>query len=364
MTTDHKPHVVRPSERGPLNTVPDEAHYRRGEQARRWGSLLLIIGVVWLVFALAARGPLTGLGLNERRQEIPQQAFAVQRVVITGLNDQVRFVDTGGDEVLVQGAKHGFGWNGDAAESSLERLELVVETEGDTLRLDVRRSGLPGVGRTPFVDLQVALPAGVVAEAELVSGDIAAEDIRGDLRFATVSGAVQANGTEGALTVRTTSGDISVEDHAGALEVETTSGDVQADGALAGARVETVSGDVELEGVRDAVEMTSISGSLSLEADGGAQLRIESTSGDVEFQGALAEGGSSRISNISGDVRVRLAEPADLRLDLTTLSGDLETDLPLRDQVRERRSLSGTLGTGATTLTVNTTSGDVEVAGE
>lgn len=364
MTTDHEPRVARPTDGGGLTTLPSEPYYRRGEQARRWGALLLIVGVVWLVFALTARGPFLPVGFVERSEPIPPQAFAAERVVIVGLGDGVEIVPADGDEVVVAGERHGFGWNGASAADAAQRLEVLVDDQGDTLRVEVRRPSLVTLGRSPYAELRIALPAGVAAEASVVSGDIAAADVRGDLRLTTVSGGVEVSDSAGALTVRTTSGDVAVSGHAGALDVETTSGDVRADGELAAPRVETVSGDVELEGASGAVEARSISGELSVRDAQGARLSIESTSGDVTFAGSLAGGESSRIGNISGDVRVRLDDPGDLRLDLSTLSGDLESDLPLRDADRERRSLTGTLGVGDTVLTISTTSGDVEVSGE
>lgn len=364
MTTDHEPRVARPSDPGPLGVVPDEAYYRRGEQARRWGALLLIVGVVWLVFALTARGPFLPIGFVERSESIAPQAFTAERVVITGLGDDVELVPADGDEIVVAGERHGFGWNGVSAADAAQRLEVIIDEQGGTLRVEVRRPSFVTMGRAPYAELRIALPAGVAAEANVVSGDIAAADVAGDLRLETVSGSVAVDDSAGVLTVRTTSGDIVVSDHEGALDVETTSGDVSAEGELASARVESVSGDVELEGVRGSVEARSISGSLSVREAEAARLSLESTSGDVEFDGALAGGASSRIGNISGDVSVRLVDPSDLRLDLSTLSGDLESDLPLRDAERERRSLTGTIGAGATTLTVSTTSGDVEVSEE
>lgn len=363
MKVDHEPRVARPSNDAPLGQLPNEPYYRRGEQTRRWGALLLIVGVVWLVFALTAGGGFLPFGFVERSQSLPAQSFTARQVVITGLSDSVELVPADGDAIVVEGVKHGFGWSGDAAAGAAEQLEVLVDEQGDTLRIEVRRPGISVIGRAPYAELRVSLPAGVGGEVELVSGDISAEGVSGDLRLTTVSGEVETDDTAGALTVRTTSGDVALSDHEGALDAETTSGRVSADGELAGPRVATVSGDVELDGVSGPVEASSISGDLSLRDASGAQLRVESTSGDVEFEGTLA-GGESRIGNISGDVSVRLDEPADLRLDLSTVSGELEADLPLRDADRARRSLTGTIGAGDTGLTISTTSGNVEVSGE
>lgn len=363
MSADQEQRSERASQQGPLAPLPDEPFYRRGEQTRRWGALLLLVGVVWLVFALAGRGSLLPLGVVERGESIPTQSYSAQRVLISGQSDDIIFSVADGDEVVVAGERRGFGWNVASAQSALEQLEVRVEEQGDTLRIELRRPSFASLGRGPSAELRVALPAGVAVEAEVVSGELRAEGVRGDMQLQTVSGAVIASDTAGVMAVRTTSGDVELSDHRGPLVVETTSGEVSADGELVDPRVTTVSGDVELAGTMGEVEARSISGELSVSEADAARLRIESTSGDVEFAGALARG-DSEISNISGDVRVRLDEPENLRLDLRTTSGDLESDLPLRDVASERRSLRGTLGAGDATLTVNTTSGDVDVGGE
>jgi DUF4097 and DUF4098 domain-containing protein YvlB len=366
MSVEHEPGVERATQVGgqPLGVVPDESYYRRVEQTRRWGSFLVLIGVVWLVFSLSAQGSLFGFGFVERSENIAPQSFTAQRVVIKGGSDQVELVPTDGDTITLAGTRHGFGWGDGAAEDSLGRLEIVTDSSSGTLVIEVRRPDFSGIGRSPYAELRIALPGGVSAEANLVSGDMSVAGVRSDVELTTVSGDIEAENTAGALTVRTTSGEVRLSEHMGGLDVETVSGDVYADGALAAPRVKTVSGDVELDGVSGAVELRSISGDLSLRDAERSTLNVESTSGDVSFAGTLAGGASSRIGNISGDVDVELASPRDLRLAVTTASGDLESDLDLREARRERRELSGVLGDGTTGLTISTTSGDVAVTEE
>jgi DUF4097 and DUF4098 domain-containing protein YvlB len=366
MSLNTEPRSARVDDTGitPPPTVPNEPYYRRGEQARRWGALLLLIGVVWLVFTITSRGSFFGMGFIERTAELPAQSYAVERVVISGVNDNVELVAWNGDEVRVTGVKHAFGWNVGAAEDALEGLQLAVDESGDTLTIDVQRPGFFGIGRSPYVNLEISLPAEILAEASIVSGDLSVEGVRGDLTLRSVSGTITAEDTAGLLSVSTTSGDVALEGHTGGLAVETVSGDVRAEGDLENPQVESVSGDVELEGVSGSVDMRSISGELGAHDAGEASLMIESTSGDVEFSGALASGTSNRIGNISGDVHVRLADAADLQLELTSTSGDLDTDLDLSRLERERRRISGASGSGATSLSISTTSGDVEVTGD
>lgn len=325
--------------------TPDEPYYRGG-QARRWGGLLLVVGVVWLVFELTSRGSLFGLGLGfvERREDTTAQSFAAARLEVRTASNSVTLERAGGEEITVTAVRHGFGWNADAARASLDRLDVQIDQSGDTLRVEVRRAGGIGgfIGRAPYVDLRIGVPDGVALDVQTVSGDLRAEGLRADGRLATVSG------------------DISVADSAGELAVSTTSGDVELAGDLASPQVESVSGEIDLDGATGALRARSISGDMSLRGLRDAQLDLESTSGDIEVEGDLG-GAASRVSNISGDVEVRLAGADDLRLDATTVSGDLSSDLDLRDAQRERRHLSGVVGAGETALTISTTSGDVSV---
>lgn len=346
--------------------MPDEQYYsERGEQGRRWGAILLVAGVVWLVFELTSRGSLFGMGLGfvERSRPIAPQTFTVERVVVSGVNDDIELVGTDGEEVLVEGTIHGFGWNGGSAQSALDQIDVVVEQRGRTLNVEVRRPRTltAFIGRAPYVELRLALPPGLRIEASTVSGDLALAEVEADGKLSTVSGTIVADQTRGDLTVSTTSGEIELADHSGPLALNSISGDMTASGEIERPRVETVSGDVELAGVSGPAEVSSISGSILIDDARAARLKLESTSGDIEVAGGLLAGEASTITNISGDVTVALDNPRDLRLEVSTISGDLESDLDLRDLVSERRRLAGVVGDGSASLIISTTSGDVSV---
>lgn len=338
---------------------------RRREQMHRWGALLLLIGVIWLVFELTIRSSLfnIGAGLVEHTDALPPQSFVADRLRITGVNDDVKLTPGRGEAILVEATRHAFGWNAGLAGQALERLEIKPDTQGDTLVINLRSASrlAAAVGRVPFVTLRVTVPAGTPVEVGLVSGDIEIEGVQGDLNLRTVSGHVRVAKVKGALFVNSASGDVEVRNHAGALSVETTSGAVRINDVNGDVRLSTVSGDVSVEYVSGAVQARTISGAITTHSATGASLALESTSGDVRFDGKLAQGSVSTLSTISGDVWVQLANPDDLFLDLRTTSGDLNSDLPLGGGVRERRHLSGRIGAGATRLTITTASGDVTI---
>lgn len=364
MHVEHDPRATLPGadQPPPPAPLPNEPYYRRGEQARRWGGIMLLVGVVWLVFALSLRAPIFGVGFVERTEAISAQTFAVERVVVSGVADRIELVGWNDDGVQVEAVKHAFGWNGGAADEALDQLEVVMTPQGETLMIEVRRPIGAIVGRAPYAELRIALPEGASAEAHVVSGAIDVAEVRGDLTLSTVSGDLETTDTSGSLALSTTSGDLEVRDHRGPLTADSVSGDLELSGALVSPAVQTVSGDASLDGATGRVELSSISGSLRLAGDRLAGLSIESTSGDIEAAITMAAGATGRISNISGDVEVSLMNSADLALEVATTSGDLSSDL--EGLAAERRSLRGTLGEGSAQLTVSTTSGDVEVREE
>lgn len=367
MSRETGPQQEQPPRTGPTTRAapdaPAEPFYRRREQARRWGALLLLIGIVWMVFELTVRSSVFGVRINlaERSDTLPPRSFTASAVRINGVNDDIELVPAAGEGITVEATRRAGGWNKDAATAALQQVEVDARLQGDTLVIDVRRSnGLAGVlGRAPAVSLRIALPANTRVEVTVVNGDIAVTGVQGDLTLQTVSGDVRAEGVSGALRVSSTSGDVYIRDHRGPLVVNTTSGAISAGGVLTGARLSTVSGDIELRGVNDGSAARAIAGAT--DAGDEVNITIDTTSGDIVFEGGLSPNSASVLNTISGEVRVRLTDLADLRLDARTVSGELSSDLPLADNAPERRRLSAVIGPGTANLTITTTSGDVEI---
>lgn len=340
---------------------PDEAYYQRGEPMRRWGALLLVFGLIWLIFTLVSRVSFGSVfGTTERTMEMPTQQFAVSRVVISGANDDVRIVASS-DQVELSGTRYGYGWNGSAAEEALRRISVQSEQRGDTLFVEVQRdrSLRNAVGRAPYVALQLAVPDGAQIEARLVSGDIEIETLRGTASMTTVSGDVVIDSMQGDVQFDTTSGDLEIRDLRGTVNARSVSGELDASGAISAATITSASGDVRLNGLTGNTTITTISGDVRISATETAQLAIETTSGDVDVQGTLSA--DSTINTISGNVDVELDPNSALVLDARSVSGELDVSAALPELQRERRQISGTLGRNGALLQINTVSGNVTI---
>lgn len=196
-------------------------------------------------------------------------------------------------------------------------LDLFSIESGDgSLALDVR-------GHHRGASLEVKLPRRAAVVIETVSAEVDGLDLVGDQR------------------VRTTSGDVALRRGSGRIAVEAVSGDVEI----------VATGDVELA-------IRTVSGDIGMRASTIGRLSAASTSGDVKVAGRLFGPGPFSIETVSGDAS--LAPFGDVRVETSTLSGELQTELAGRaDGRRGHRSLD--IGDGGPLLTFHSMSGDLKV---
>jgi len=145
----------------------------------------------------------------------------------------------------------------------------------------------------------------------------------------------------------TASGDIEVRDVTGDVETYSASGDLRIQDVTGAVKANTASGDVAAKKVKGSVN-------------------AESASGDVEVEISKLEGNAHqlKINTASGDVNVKLPSDPDVEVEMSTISGDIETDFPIQIHTPEfgpGHSAKGRLGNGTYSLRLTTVSGDVHL---
>ncbi|MBP1595174.1 MAG: hypothetical protein H6Q05_551 [Acidobacteria bacterium] len=133
-------------------------------------------------------------------------------------------------------------------------------------------------------------------------------------------------------------------------------------------RVNSVSGSVEVTGVRGRLKINSVSGEVTAKEITGT-VNANSVSGDVMVELAHLEGtGDMKFNSVSGDVIVIAPAALGADIEMSTLSGALETNFPLQIEEKEfgpGRSARGTVGAGGGySLRLSTISGKVSLTGK
>lgn len=210
--------------------------------------------------------------------------------------------------------------------ADLENLDLSVERADGRLTLATRYDGGGGLfeGR-PSMDLDLAIPASLAVESvETTVGDVTVRDTTGDLDADATTGDHSIRNVDGDVAASTTTGDVTVEQAAGAVTAETNTGDVT---------------------VRD------------VEALGD----VESNTGEVAVD-VPAIGDDATIETNTGDVDAALGDDLDATLRLRSDTGDVDLDgVTLDDARTSDERVTGVVGDGGPTLTIETNTGDVTV---
>lgn len=142
------------------------------------------------------------------------------------------------------------------------------------------------------------------------------------------------------------------------------SGNVEVSEAVGTLRAKSVSGDVRVREVAGTIHATSVSGDVSVGEASGA-VSAKSTSGNVKVDLLRLEGSNTNrleFGSVSGNVEVKMPGSLGAEVEMSTMSGQLETDFPITIEKREwgpGRSARGRVGDGARALKLSSVSGSV-----
>ena len=215
---------------------------------------------------------------------------------------------------------------------------LIEESESVVL---VRQPDIPNV----TVDLVITLPNPVGVEVRSASGDISVIDTRGACRISARSADVRLRNLDGAIEVNLMSGNITLED---ATSPQVT--------------LENKSGDLTLRRVKGNISARTTSGDVDFHDLDGKTASVETVSGDIRAGFATPVTGSVNFRTVSGDVDLKVPDGSDCRVSLSTLSGDIDSELELGESTQSDRRLTGRLGEGSGTLDVSAVSGDIHLS--
>lgn len=147
----------------------------------------------------------------------------------------------------------------------------------------------------------------------------------------------------------------------GPTVVKGVTGDTTLVGLSGPVRADTVSGSLEAQAVTGGLRFNSVSGDLTVVEGSGPSVRAESVSGsmivDLDPEGPT----DVQLTNVSGEIAIRLPHPADAEVEANTASGKISNafdGLRVHGQWGAHR-VTGRLGAGTGKLRATTVSGSI-----
>lgn len=201
-----------------------------------------------------------------------------------------------------------------------EPLEVELVDGVLTIEQPTVRSLLGMITARSECSVAVTVPESCIVAVATVSADVVIAGIDGRIDTSTVSGAQTLTGLTGELSFKTVSGQVDARRLSGTLAVNAVSAAVTVAGALV-----------------DRVTVRTVSGDVTLDLDAAP---------DATF------------TSVSGDIAVRVPDGSGVDLDVTTVSGRLDSAFVLDREDHTKRRLRGRLGDGRHRLAARTTSGD------
>jgi DUF4097 and DUF4098 domain-containing protein YvlB len=286
------------------------------------------IGLVGMALALAALPALAQQRVDEKRP-----ASANGTVEISNVSGSVRVTGWERAEVAVTGTLG----------KGTERLELSGSGERTVVKVVLPHFATHVDGS----DVDVKVPVGSNLEVDTVSADTTVDKVQGSVRVRSVSGGINVAGMPREFDAKTVSGDLEIT------------------AANAPGRAATVSGAVTLRGVGGEVEAKSVSGDVTVKGGETSRVELQTTSGDVHFAASLAKDGRLDVKSVSGTVDLDLPASTAADFDVTTFSGDITNDFgPAARRTSEYapgKELSFSTGSGGARVVAKSFSGSVHL---
>lgn len=292
------------------------------------------------LFTLLALLPAAGSALAGTTLDLTHAATPTARISISNIKGEVTVSAWDRNEVHV-GGELGDGARPLAITGPDDALEIKVEAQG--------KSGLfnwGGSNAMGATTLHVQVPRGAALEVDVVSAPVTVDGLAG-----------------GALELNSVSGKVRVNARTPSLEVDSVSGSIEQAGRADRADLQTVSGDILAPALGSDAKLETVSGQVQVRGGPWQRFSLSTVSGDAEISGALAADGRMDIDSMSGDVQ--LAMPADTQATVhaSSFSGDLRSDFGQAEHNEHGpgSELTARLGDGRAQVAIESFSGDVRI---
>jgi len=187
------------------------------------------------------------------------------------------------------------------SQSKLDDLDITQDRRGDRLDItsetgDSDWDSVTWFGSTyAYIDVNIAIPAGLVIDIDDGSGDLSVMDVSGDFSIDDGSGGIEIARVTGDVRINDGSGDVRVEEVTGSVRLEDGSGDLE---------LSNISADVHVlgDGSGD-IRVATVGGNVTVDDDGSGDIRVRDVMGS--FETGDTGSGDVDYSGVEGRIAVR-----------------------------------------------------------
>lgn len=224
----------------------------------------------------------------------------------------------------------------DAENRKLSDYRLEEEQSGDTIHFLLKEKTHAGMRvhvswHASSVSVQVETPANLTLHAETEDGNL------------------DASGLNGSISLRSSDGRQTIADVSGALKVDSSDGSIELRNIAGTLDAHTSDGNLNISGKLDGLNVTTSDGKVDLVLAGGSSLKSDSV-----------------LHSSDGTVTVRLPKDFSANLDVSTLDGKIDCNLPLtldgfHSSGGSEHSVRGKLNAGGPLFSIHTSDGTVHL---
>ena len=250
------------------------------------------------------------------------------------------------------------------AKENAAEVKIVVEKEGDTLRIKTeypRRRGTRRRRSSVSVEYSLLVPPKASVRIDSISGSVGMENIGGEVKLDVTSGSVNLEDIGGEVKVEVKSGSVNIKKAAKGVDCDVISGKLELRDVGGDAYLKTVSGKISVEKVKGSIEAETTSGGIEMRGVTGAKIiKGKVLSGSIVYDGDIHPNGRYTLHTHSGGIRMIIPSNSGFELEAKTFSGRIQTDFDITVSGKlSKKSISGVVNKGGAYMKLSTFSGSI-----
>lgn len=261
-----------------------------------------------------------------------------QRLELIIPRGEVIIVGSEDDRVIIDAVKYIRAGDADEAQDVADHIEIKTREDGKVVRIEtnyLRYHGrgvkfwqkLLGGGSDTYgaVNYTIAVPTNI---------DLYVNGIAANIEVSSIQGAIEIENENGNTKTEFIFGDVTIKQPTGKVDLQWIEGDI---------RLKTASARVDINQVRGALDITS-------------------QTGDIYVRTELDSPRNYFVKTNSGSVNFSIPEMSSGKLNIETVAGDINTEIPISIKSVSNYKVVGEFGRGGPEINISSSTGDVRVA--